>query len=81
MIMMLTFTFLSGYTNTSSMGYTQVTSSLFTPISTNLGLNQASTYSNAGLGSLGSSMPGAIGSGDAFSKFNNTPGPSCSKRC
>lgn len=56
-----------GYTNTSSMGYTQVTSSLFTPISTNLGLNQASTYSNAGLGSLGSSMGGALGSGDAFS--------------
>ena len=50
------------------MGYTQVTSSLFTPISTNLGLNQASTYSNAGLGSLGSSMGGALGSGDAFSK-------------
>ena len=58
----------TGYTNTSSMGYTQVTSSLFTPISTNLGLNQASTYSNAGLGGLGSSMAGTIGSGDAFSK-------------
>ena len=48
------------------MGYTQVTSSLFTPISTNLGLNQASTYSNAGLGSLGTSM----GSGDAFGELN-----------
>ena len=67
-IYLMTF-FFSGYTNTSSMGYTQVTSSLFTPISTNLGLNQASTYSNAGLGSLGSSMGGALGSGDAFSKY------------
>ena len=60
------FSFIIGYTNTSSMGYTQVTSSLFTPISTNLGLNQASTYSNAGLGSLGTSM----GSGDAFGELN-----------
>ncbi|XP_048249503.1 pumilio homolog 2-like isoform X2 [Haliotis rufescens] len=61
-----------GYTPSSSLGYTQVTTSLFTPIAANLSLNpqQQTSYSSNGLASLGSSTPGAIGSGQRRESFD-----------
>ena len=50
----------AAYTPSSSL-YTPVTNSLFTPISSTLGLQQQ--QQGYGTGSLGSSTPGAIGTG------------------